>query len=178
MGGVKPPWVGLIRPLAARRECPHERSHANEATVCYHSPVEQAHRGGLKMVDQTHREAPNVIEFVSKDQENFLISLVKDRELFLLHSQLHAFYAAAIKEIEGSDRDLPLVQLLLFLHFQFLFAQASFMRGYHLSVALGSARGAIDAALIGAYIIHDRAAGEAYAKGEPPFDNFARRRAT
>ncbi len=44
----------------------------------------------------------------------------------------------------------------------------------HLSEAFASARAAIDAALIAAQIIHDRASQVAYTKREKPFDNFAR----
>jgi hypothetical protein len=43
-----------------------------------------------------------------------------------------------------------------------------------MSEAYASARAAIDAALIAAHIIKDRAAQVAYAKREKPFDNFAR----
>ena len=125
------------------------------------------------MVDDAHRDAPNIIQFVSQEHENFLIALVRDREFFAPQFELQGFYTAAIKEVEGRDGDLPLVQLILFLHFHFLFASACFAR-CHLSAAFASSRAAIDAALIGAYIIRDRQAGEAYVKREPPFDNFAR----
>src|ERR1700686_963972 len=44
----------------------------------------------------------------------------------------------------------------------------------HLSEAFDSVRSAIDAALIAAYIIKDRAGQVAYVKREKPFDNYAR----
>jgi len=44
----------------------------------------------------------------------------------------------------------------------------------HLSEAFASVRAAIDGALVGAQLIHDRASQVAYTKREKPFDNFAR----
>ncbi len=72
-----------------------------------------------------------------------------------------------------AENDFVVVQLLTFTHYHFLFSTACQTR-CHLSDAFASARAAIDGALIGAHIIHDRASKVAYAKREKPFDNFAR----
>jgi hypothetical protein len=64
-------------------------------------------------------------------------------------------------------------QLLAFTHYHFPFSTACLMR-CHLSEAFASARVAIDAALIGAFIIKDRALQVAYAKREKPFDKLNR----
>src|SRR5882672_7531897 len=71
------------------------------------------------------------------------------------------------------ENEFVLFQLLTFTHYHFLYALACLMR-CHLSEAFASARAAIDAALIAAQIIHDRASQVAYTKREKPFDNFAR----
>ena len=113
------------------------------------------------------QKSPNLLKFVAIENENFLISMAKDRDAFLLHSELQAFYAAAISRMEGRSGDEVLCQLLWFVHFHFLFSQACLMRG-HLSEALGSARGAIDAALIGAFVTEDRSLGLAYLNKEAP----------
>jgi hypothetical protein len=66
-----------------------------------------------------------------------------------------------------------ILQLLTLIHYHFLFATACHLR-CHLSEAYASARVAIDAALIAAHIIEDRASQVAYAKREKPFDNLMR----
>jgi len=71
------------------------------------------------------------------------------------------------------ENEVVIFQLLTVTHYHFLFSTACLMR-CHLSEAFASARVAIDAALIAAQIIYDRASQTAYAKREKPFDSFAR----
>ena len=86
---------------------------------------------------------------------------------------MQSLYEEALSKIEGKNDDLVLCQLLYFIHFHFLFSHACLMR-CHLSEAFGSARAAIDAALIAAQVIHDRPSGRDYLTGEGPFKNYAR----
>lgn len=110
---------------------------------------------------------------MSLEHEQFLVSIEKNPEELRRINHLQGLYEAALTEAK-SDRDVVvLYQLLAFTHYHFLVSFAALMRG-HLSEAFASARVAIDAALIGAQIIHDRPSQRAYARREPPFDNYAR----
>jgi hypothetical protein len=119
------------------------------------------------------RKPLDLLKFVAVENEQFMISLVKDREAFRAISHIQGLYDAACSNRATSENDMVVFQLLSFTHYHFLFSAACLMR-CHLSEAFASARAAIDAALIAAQIIHDRASQVAYTKRKEPFDNFAR----
>lgn len=119
------------------------------------------------------RKPLDLLKFVAVENEQFMISLVKDRDAFRAIQHIHGLYDAACSNKTASKNDIVVFQLLHFTHYHFLFSAACLMR-CHLSEAFASARTAIDAALIAAQIIHDRASQVAYIKREKPFDNFAR----
>jgi len=116
----------------------------------------------------------NLLHFVSVEHEQFLISMVKSREEFDAHSHLQGLFQAALSQTEVAEDDMVLIQLLAFIHYHFVYSHACLFR-CHLSEAFASARSAIDAALIGAFIIKDRSLQVQYLKREPPFNNLARR---
>jgi hypothetical protein len=116
---------------------------------------------------------PNVIEFVGRENENLHVTLARDRKFFDLQSVLQRLFELALLVEALPDDGVVLFQLLLFVHYHFLFSVACLMR-CHLSEALASARAAIDAALIAAYIIKDRDSQVAYVSREPPFKHFGR----
>jgi hypothetical protein len=115
----------------------------------------------------------DLLHFVSMEHEQFLVSLAENRDELRIVSRIQGLYNAAMSEIAVSENDVVVFQLLAFTHYHFLLATASMMR-CHLSEGFASVRAAIDGALIGAQIIHDRSSQIAYAKREKPFDNFAR----
>jgi hypothetical protein len=119
------------------------------------------------------RKPLDLLKFVAVENEQFMISLVKDREAFRAVSHIQGLYDAACSNRATGENDIVVFQLLSFTHYHFLFSATCLMR-CHLSEAFTSARVAIDAALIAAQIIHDRASQVAYTKREKPFDNFAR----
>jgi hypothetical protein len=116
---------------------------------------------------------PNLLSFVSSENEQFMVSLANDTKEMAFIARLQALYEAALPDVEVPEDDMPIFQLLTFTHYYFLTATAMLMR-CHLSEAFGCARIAIDATLIGAYLISDRKAHVAFTKREKPFDNFAR----
>src|SRR3954451_11629528 len=115
----------------------------------------------------------NLLQFVSVENEQFLVSMASNPEEFRTLSYIHGLYDAAMAEKSVHENDIAVFQMLTFTHYHFLFATACLMR-CHLSEAFASVRAAIDGALVGAQLIHDRASQLAYAKREKPFDNFAR----
>jgi len=115
----------------------------------------------------------DVIRFVSLENEQFLISLAKNTDELKMLSHLQGLYEAAMSNMTVQENDMAVFQMLTFTHYHFLFSTACLMR-CHLSEAFASARAAIDGALVGAQIIHDRASQVAYTRREKPFDNFAR----
>jgi hypothetical protein len=115
----------------------------------------------------------DILQFVSMEHQKFLVSLVNNRDELNIISRLQGLYEAAMTNRAVAENDMAVFQLLTFTHYHFLFSTASMMR-CHLSEAFGSARIAIDGALIGAHIINDRPSQIAYTKREKPFDNFAR----
>lgn len=117
--------------------------------------------------------SPNILEFVSTENQQFLTTLVNCREEFDIASHLHALYAAALTDQEASERDVIIFQFLMFVHYHFLFATSSYMR-CHMAEGFSSARAAIDGALIGAQIIHDRDSQSAYLNRTKPFDKLNR----
>jgi hypothetical protein len=88
-------------------------------------------------------------------------------------AQIEGLYHAAMSNKEIRENDYVIFQLLTFTHYHFLFSFTCQMR-CHLSEAFDSVRSAIDAALIAAYIIKNRAGQVAYVNREKPFDNYAR----
>jgi len=125
------------------------------------------------MTDGIERTPPDLLHFISMEENQLLVSLVRMKDIFAAVSQIEGLYSAAMTYKSVKPDDFVVFQLLTFTHYQFLFSMACQMR-CHLSEAFGAARAGIDAALIAAYIIRDRAAQTAYAKREKPFDNFAR----
>jgi len=125
------------------------------------------------MTDTVVRRPLDLLRFVSLEHEQFLISLANNRDEFRILSHIHGLYEAATSNIRVHENEMAIFQMLSFTHYHFLFATACLMR-CHLSEAFASARAAIDGALVGAQIIHDRASQIAYTKREKPFDNFAR----
>lgn len=119
------------------------------------------------------RRPLNLLQFVSIEHEQFLVSVANNRGEFHTLSHIHGLYDAAMAEKTVHENDIAVFQMLTFTHYHFLFATACLMR-CHLSEAFASVRAAIDGALVGAQIIHDRASQVAYTKREKPFDNFAR----
>ena len=115
----------------------------------------------------------DIIRFVSLENEQFLISLAKNTDELKIISHMQGLYEAAMSNMTVPENDMAVFQMLTFTHYHFLFSTACFMR-CHLSEAFASARAAIDGALVGAQIIHDRASQIAYTRREKPFDNFAR----
>jgi hypothetical protein len=125
------------------------------------------------MTEIIARTPLNILEFLSHEEHQVLVSMLKMREEFETLNRMDGLFAAAMGWKTAHTDDLVVFQLLTFAHYHYLFAVACLMR-CHLAEAFASARAAIDAALIAAYIIKDRAAQEAYANRERPFDNFAR----
>jgi hypothetical protein len=121
----------------------------------------------------TVRVPPDIFEFLSMEEQQLLISARKMEEEFGAISRVEGLYRGAMSWREVREDDFVIFQLLTFTHYHFLYTIACQMR-CHLSEAFASARAAIDATLIAAYIINDRSAQVAYAKREKPFDNFAR----
>lgn len=119
------------------------------------------------------RRPLNLLQFVSKENEQFLISLANNRDELRILSHVQGLYEAVLSNIHGDEDDIVVFQLLAFTHYHFLFSTNCLMR-CHLSEAFASARAAIDGALIGAQLIHDRTSQVAYTKRAKPFDNFAR----
>jgi hypothetical protein len=121
----------------------------------------------------TLTEPLDLLRFVAIENEQFMVSLTNNRNELAVLSHLHGLYSAAMSGRTVHENDFAIFQMLTFAHYHFLFSTASLMR-CHLSEAFASARAAIDGALIGAQIIHDRASQIAYTRREKPFDNFAR----
>jgi hypothetical protein len=119
------------------------------------------------------RQPLDLLRFVGMENEQFMVSLANNHEDFRVSSHLQGLYDAATANMTVNENEVVIFQLLTFTHYHFLFSTACMMR-CHLSEAFASARVAIDAALIAAQIIHDRASQIAYVKKEKPFDNFAR----
>jgi hypothetical protein len=113
------------------------------------------------------------LHFVSLEHEQFLISMVNCREELDAHSHLQGLFETVLSKTEAREDDVVLVQLLAFIHYHFVYSHACMFR-CHLSEAFASARSAIDAAFVGAFIIKDRSLQVQYVKREPPFDNLAR----
>jgi hypothetical protein len=116
---------------------------------------------------------PILFEFLGMEEQQVLVSLAKGREELAAISKLEGLYGAALSFEAVAESEAAIFQLLTLIHYHFLFATSCHLR-CHLSEAFASARVAIDAALIAAYIIKDRAAQYAYVKHQPPFDNFMR----
>jgi hypothetical protein len=115
----------------------------------------------------------DLVRFVGAEYENFLVSLANHRNDLAIINRLQGLYAAAMSHKTIKGNDVVLYQLLTFIHYHFLFSTSNLMK-LHLSEAFASLRAAIDAALIAAQIVHDRASQLAYAKREKPFDKLSR----
>ena len=124
-------------------------------------------------MEQIDRSPPNLLTFVSLEQQQFMVSLANNRDDFEFLTRLDVLYSDALSHCRIRENDAIILQLLSFTHYHFLFATASLMR-CHLSEAFGSARAAIDAALVGAQIIHDRPSQEAYMRRDGVFTKYSR----
>jgi hypothetical protein len=125
------------------------------------------------MTDGIETKPIDIIRFVGIEYEQFLISLANNPDDIKVINHIQGLYNAATADMTVDENEFVLFQLLTFTHYHFLFATSCIMR-CHLSEAFASVRVAIDAALIAAQIIHDRASQVAYAKREKPFDKLMR----
>ena len=119
------------------------------------------------------REPLDLFRFISIENENFLVSIANNRDEFGLFSHVHGLYRPAMSNVNVTENEAVIFQLITFIHYHLLFSTSCLIR-CHLSEAFASARAAIDAALIGAMIIKDRSLQVAYAKRERPFDKLNR----
>jgi hypothetical protein len=101
------------------------------------------------------------------------VSLANGSEELKIIGHLQGLYRAPMSNATVGENEFVLFQLLTFTHYHLLYALASHMR-CHLSEAFASARAAVDAALIAAQIIHNRASQVAYAQRTKPFDKLNR----
>lgn len=108
----------------------------------------------------------DIIKFASIENEQLLVSLANNKEELALISHIQGLYEAALEHEEIGVNEVVIFQLLVFIHYHFLFSNMCLMR-CHLSEAFASTRAAIDAALIAAVIINDRSK---YATQKFPFD--------
>jgi hypothetical protein len=115
----------------------------------------------------------DLLDFVAKEDNNFRISAAHRPDELAIVAQLQALYVAAVPNVAVHENDMAVFQLLVLTHCYFLSAVAAMMR-CHLSEAFGSARIAIDAAMVAAQIIADPASQIAYANKTAPFDNYMR----
>jgi hypothetical protein len=115
----------------------------------------------------------DLIRFVGIENEQFLISLANNPDDINIINHIQGLYNAATSDMTVDQNEFVIFQLLTLTHYHFLFATSCIMR-CHLSEAFASVRVAIDAALIAAQIIRDRASQVAYVKREKPFDKLMR----
>jgi hypothetical protein len=127
----------------------------------------------ITMTAHILREPIDIIKFVGIEHEQILVSLANGSDELKIISHLQGLYRAPMSNITVDENEFVLFQLLIFIHYHFLYALACHMR-CHLSEAFASARAAVDAALIAAQIIHDRASQVAYAQRTKPFDKLNR----
>jgi hypothetical protein len=125
------------------------------------------------MSDQPNDRLLDVFEFMRKEHEQLEISTANRPDELAIVEQLQRLYDTAVPKAPVLEDDMPIFQLLILTHYYFLRAVADMLR-CHLSESFGSARIAIDAAMIAAQIIADRASQIAYVKRTKPFDNYAR----
>ena len=124
------------------------------------------------MTDGIETKPIDIIRFVGIEHEQFLISLANNPDDIKVINHIQGLYNAATADMTVDENEFVLFQLLTFTHYHFLFATSCIMR-CHLSEAFASVRVAVDAALIAAQIIHDRAfAGRL--RREKPFDKLMR----
>jgi hypothetical protein len=121
----------------------------------------------------TLREPIDIIKFIGLEHEQILVSLARDKGELAAVNHLQGLYCAAMTNVTVKENEYVITQLLFFSHYHFLYGLSCHMR-CHLSEAFASARAAIDAALIAAQIIHDRASQVAYANRTKPFDKLNR----
>jgi hypothetical protein len=119
------------------------------------------------------REPLDIIQFVGMENEQILVSLANNNDELKLLNHFQGLYRAAMSNVSVGENEFVIFQLLTFTHYHLLYGFACHMR-CHLSEAFASARAAIDAALIAAQIIHDRASQVAYAQRTKPFDKLIR----
>lgn len=123
------------------------------------------------MTDGIEFVPPDLLKFMSMEEHQVFASLARMKGELAAIADVQSLYEAAISNRSAKPDDYVVFQLLTFTHYHFLFALACHFR-CHLSEAFAAARAAIDAALIAAVIIKDRALQTAYAKREKPFDKL------
>jgi hypothetical protein len=130
--------------------------------------------GVICKVTSTIMDKPlDIIQFVSIENEQLLTTLIRSKEEIFFVNHLQGLFSAAMSREAIADNEVVIFQLLALTHYQFLAANANYMR-CHLAEAFSAARVAIDAALIAAQIIADRSSQVAYVKREKPFDKLMR----
>ena len=127
---------------------------------------------GTSPYDAEHCCKPIIYYIRQRRHEQFLISMVKSREEFDAPFSPSGPISCRASWTEVAKDDMVLSSAA-FIHYHFVYSHACLFR-CHLSEAFASARSAIDAALIGAFIIKDRSLQVQYLKREPPFNNLAR----
>ncbi len=125
------------------------------------------------MSDGPNDQLLDVFEFMRKEHEQVDLSTASRPDELAIVGQLQRLYDAAVPNAPVLEDNMPIFQLLILTHYYFLRAVSDMLR-CHLSESFGSARIAIDAAMIAAQIIADRASQIAYVKRAKPFDNYAR----
>jgi hypothetical protein len=129
--------------------------------------------GEVRMAEEIFRVPPDLMRFLSLEEHQLLVSAARMSEEIALLGHIEGLYGAAMSFKDVTMDQYALFQLLTFSHYHLLFTMSCQMK-CHLSEAFASVRVAIDAALIAGHIIADRPSQVAYAKGEKPFDNYAR----
>jgi hypothetical protein len=134
----------------------------------------------LSLEDREHavtskvlHEPVDIVRFIGIEHEQVLVSLANGKDELQLINHLQGLYRAVMSNVTVGENDFIIFQLLTFTHYHFLYSLACHMR-CHLSEAFASARAAIDAALIAAYIIRDRGSQVAYVQRTRPFDKLNR----
>jgi hypothetical protein len=125
------------------------------------------------MTDSIQTKPIDIVRFVGIENEQFLISLANNPDDINVINHIQGLYNAAMANLIVDQNEFVIFQLLTFTHYHFLFATSCIMR-CHLSESFASVRVAIDAALIAAQIICDRASQIAYVNREKPFDKLIR----
>jgi len=121
----------------------------------------------------TFPDPPNINQFVDAEARQFARTFELCQEEIKFLEKIHEFYIAVMRGQNVNPSEATLLHLLALIHYNFLFSSTTYARG-HLAEACNSARVAIDAALIAAYIIHDRTSQEAYIDRKSPFDKLIR----
>lgn len=118
-------------------------------------------------------DPPDFIQFSNVEAQQLArtIELCPNEMKFI--AKIQELYISAMRGQNANPSEATLLHLLALIHYNFLFSSITYARG-HLAEACNSARVAIDAALIAAHIMYDRASQVAYIERKPPFDKLIR----